>query len=107
MKNSKFLLSLLLSFWFYSCSSVPDILVCRKRSPNSGFCTKTISNESLIVDDDHKVFDKTWLDLELESVYLPRESWTDLKKYIIKNCKKSHECAQDIDSWNRKLKTLD
>jgi hypothetical protein len=102
MKNLKLLLILSLS----SCASIPDVYICRARSNNTGFCTKTITSESVIVDDNHLLLNKTWLDLKLESVLVPVESWVELKTYIIKQCKKNNNCDQNIDSWTRKIDSI-
>lgn len=102
MKHLSVLFALLIS----SCASVPDVWCCRARTVNSGFCTKTISNEDMIVDDTHLLNGKTWIDLKIESVYLPSESWVKIKEFVIKECKKTNKCSKEIASWDRKLNSL-
>jgi hypothetical protein len=63
----------------------------------------TISNKDMIVDDEHLLNGKTWLDLKIEAVYLPTESWAKLKTYIISQCKKHSDCTKEVGDWNRKL----
>lgn len=70
----------------------------------------TISDKDQIVDDLHPLLlssgPKTWIDLKIESVMVPAESWAGIKEYIIKQCKKNNDCAQNIGSWDRKLNSL-
>lgn len=103
MKHLSFLLILSLS----GCASVPDVVVCRARTASSGFCTYTISNKDLIVDDVNLLNGKTWIDLKIESVYVPVESWAEIKKYILKQCKKNNDCSDNLDSWTRKMDSVD
>lgn len=107
MRLSKSFLSLLLSITIVSCASVPDVVGCRRRSPTEGFCTWTITDRDMIVNDQNKLNGKTWLDLVIEGVYIPADSWKEIKKYIIKQCKKNSNCAENISTWERKLNSLD
>ncbi len=99
-------LSVLLVLTFTSCASIPDVPICRARTVNSGFCTNTVSNKDIIVDDTHLLNGKTWLDLKIESVYVPAESWAEIKKYIIKQCKKHRDCSGNIDTWSSKIDSV-
>lgn len=103
MKHLKNLCILIL---FSSCASIPDTWVCRARSVNQGFCTKTISQEEKIVDDSNTIYGKTWIDLKIESVYVPVESWGEIKKYIVDQCKKRQDCSNDIGTWTSKIDSL-
>lgn len=70
----------------------------------------SISDKDQIVDDEHplslKAGPKTWTDLKIESVYLPAESWSAIKKYLIEQCKANNKCNPNVDSWDRKLNSL-
>lgn len=103
MKSLKPLFILIL---ISSCAAIPDVSVCRSRSVSSGFCTMTISSKDSIVDDTHLLNGKTWIDLKIESVYLPADSWAKIKEYIIKQCKKDNNCAQNIGNWTSKLESV-
>ena len=95
-----------LSFLFIltACSQIPDVPVCRMRAANEGFCTYTISTEKdQIVNDSNMLNGKTWIDLKVESVMLPAESWAKIKEYIIKQCKKNNDCSSNIGTWQGKL----
>jgi len=89
-----------------SCASIPNTWVCRARSANEGFCTKTLSNEDKIVTDTNLLNGKTWIDLKIESVYVPAESWAEIKKYIIKQCKKRQDCQADVGVWSNKIDSV-
>ncbi len=105
MKNLKLSLSFLLSL-AVGCASVPDTPICRQRTVNSGFCTYTVSDKDFIIDDTHPYLGKTWIDMKIEAIYVPVESWGEIKKFIIKQCKKSNKCSKDISSWDRKINSL-
>ena len=96
----------LLILTLYSCASVPDVPICRARSATEGFCTYTISNKDIIVTDNNKLGGKTWLDLKIESVYLPVESWASIKEYILKQCKKHNDCSNNIGTWSTKIDSI-
>lgn len=66
----------------------------------------TISNKDMIVSDESLLNGKTWIDLKIESVYVPADSWAELKKYIIKQCKKHNDCEHDIGSWSAKIDSV-
>lgn len=110
MKSLK-LLGILSNLIINSCATPPDIPVMTRLGPNKGYYVYTISNNEGVIDDNHPIFingeKKTWLDIVNESVYLPIYSWIELKKYIIKNCRKNHDCEKEIDSWNRKIESID
>lgn len=63
----------------------------------------TISKKEMTVSDKDLLNGKTWLDLVIESVYVPADSWVEIKSYIIKMCKKTNDCKDDIDTWKSKL----
>ena len=89
-----------------SCASIPDVIGCRQQSVNSGFCTYTLTQKSFIVDDAHPYNNSTWLDMKINSVYLPAESWAKIKEYILKECKKNNNCSQNINNWDTKLNSI-
>lgn len=110
-KLKKFLAFLLASTSLSSCASVPDTFICVELSPVKGFCTKTISDEDLVIDEDHPVQlpgddkPKTWWARRPYMVLIPATSWAELKAYIIKQCKRTN-CDQYIKSWDRKINEL-
>jgi hypothetical protein len=102
MRNSSLLLSLIIC----SCASIPDVPVCRQRTVNSAFCTYTISNKDIIIDDTHLLDGKSWIDLKIESIYVPVDSWIKIKIYILDQCKRNNNCSNNIGQWSNKLDSI-
>ncbi len=98
---------MLLSNLLTNCASIPDLPIITRLSATRGYYVYSISNKEGYVDDEHLLNGKTFLDYTIESVFVPADSWKEIKAYIIKNCKRSNECNQNIDSWERKIKTID
>lgn len=41
-------------------------------------------------------------------IYMPADSWKELKKFIIKVCKASNKCKNEhVSSWERTVKSID
>lgn len=40
-------------------------------------------------------------------IYVPAESWAELKYFIIKVCKKTKQCDSDISGWDRTIDKID
>jgi len=89
------------------CGSVPDKPLCTDLRPGAGFCVWTISNKEMEVDDTHLMDGKTWYDMQVGIIKMPIETFVALKKYLIMNCKKTKNCSDKIDSWDRALTTLE
>lgn len=97
------LLFVLLLSLISSCASPPSVFVCTRLSQSEGFCVNTITDEEKVISDTSLLNGKTWLDLVIESVYVPSDSWKEIKAYIIKQCKKHNDCGQNIGKWETKL----
>ena len=99
------MLSLLLS----SCAvTPPDVPVCTSLSISKGYCVNTISSTDFIIDDDNPYKGKTWWELRPTMIKLPVMSWVEIKKFIIKVCKKSKRCnGNNITSWDRTVEKID
>jgi hypothetical protein len=50
---------------------------------------------------------KTWFEQSYEMIRVPVSTWTELKKYLIMNCKRSKTCNRDIDTWSRSIEKID
>ena len=74
---------------------------------SKGYCTTIISGKDFIVDDVNKLDDKTWFEHRPEMILVPVDTWASLKKYLIKNCKRSQKCNENIDSWTRSMISID
>lgn len=99
------MLSLLVS----SCAVIPpDVPLCAQITATRGYCVNTISSKEYEVNEENKMNDMTWWEIKPLMIYVPTSSWVELKKFIIKVCKKSGKCAgQDIASWERTVEKID
>ena len=102
LKQKSFLVILLLLI-FNSCASVPDVPVITRIGPTSGYYVFTVSDKEGDVDDTHLLEGKTFLDYAVEGVIVPADSYAAIKAYILKSCKKSKSCGDDIGKWKTKL----
>ncbi|MFM6929050.1 MAG: hypothetical protein ACKOX6_11340 [Bdellovibrio sp.] len=95
--------------WITGCATKPpDFPICVEMSMERGECIKVISGERIHVDNDHKMNDKTWWESRPTNMIMPLESWMDLKKFIIKMCKKNKGmCDKEVSSWQRSLQKID
>lgn len=105
-------LTLLLIVIFASmigCSTKPpDFPICVEMSMERGECIKVISGEKIRVDNDHKMNGKTWWESRPTNMIMPLESWVELKKFIIKLCKKNQGmCDKEVSTWQRSIQTVD
>lgn len=111
--RSKLSLSLLISL-LSACATLPDVMVCTELSPVKGFCTKTIADEDVIIDEQHPYAfepgDKpmTWWEMRPFMVLVPFRSWEAFKEYVIKRCKRDPKgCSEHVASWERKITSLE
>lgn len=108
----KALLVLYVTVALSSCASAPDVLICTEIHMTKGFCTKTISNEDVIIDDEHPyTFEPgekpmTWWELRPYMILAPIPSWKEIKAYIIKSCRSNSAC-KGLAGWDRKIEELD
>lgn len=109
MRNLKHLLALLISLSFLcACSlTVPDVPICTELHPSAGYCVNTVSSKEFRVDDDHLWKGKSWWEIRHQMIYVPAESWAELKYFIIKVCKKTKQCDSDISGWDRTIDKID
>lgn len=107
MKKSKKLLGFLLLLICSSCASIPDVPVCTRLDVSRGFCVWTVSKKEMVVSDKDLLNGKTWLDIVIESVYTPADSWATIKGFIVKKCKQSNACGSDVSTWKSKLDGID
>ena len=70
-----------------------------------GYCTWTISAKSQYVGEAEKtyLYGHPWSQIRLSAILVPSESYAKVKEYIINNCKKQHDCQDDIDRWRIKF----
>lgn len=89
-----------------SCGTIPSVPICRERTVNSGFCSWTIESKSQIVDDTHLLNGKTWIDIKIDSILVPVDSWVKIKEYIIAQCKRNGNCSDNVGQWQTKVDSL-
>ncbi len=77
----------------------PDVKACVSLSSEKGFCTYTIS------DKEEKISGKPWEALKSKSLVVPAESWSEIKKFILKVCEKTEECS--VSSAQEKFNDFD
>jgi hypothetical protein len=68
---------------------------------------KIISGEQFSIDDWHPYNGKTWWDMRPTVVQMPAGSWSEIKKFIIKICKKTNKCQEEVASWDRSVQAID
>ncbi len=82
---SLFVFSLLL----YSCAQpIPDVWVCSELDKDSGYCTKTISEEEGTIEG------ANWHNVKKTALVMPYESWKQIKTYILQQCEKHKDCKR-------------
>lgn len=88
-----------------SCATnIPDVPVITRISPTEGFYVYTVSDKEGVVSDENLLDGKTFLDYVIEGVIVPADSYSKIKAFIIKMCKKYKECGV---SWERRLERLE
>lgn len=94
-----------------SCSTVPDVPVCKELELNRAYCIHTISNKEYYVDDSHPYINEkgerfTWWDMRVTTIQVPAQSWAKIKVFIIDQCKRNKKCSE-ITSWDRTVDKID
>lgn len=104
-KSLKSLLFLALS----SCAVMPpDEPLCYELTPWRAGCVRMISGEEFIIDDTHLFQGKTWWEMRNLVIAMPLSTWVELKKFIIKNCKKNQNtCQKYVSQWERSIIIID
>ncbi len=107
------LLGLSLNFLCSCATSPPDVLLCTEISFSRGWCTKTISDVEFEINEEKPYTftpgkpPMTWWSLRPSFIYVPAESWAEIKAWIIKTCKQTNQCDNSIASWQRKIDAVD
>jgi len=105
----KISLGILLSLLISSCAvTPPDVPLCTELSIKKAYCINTLSSKEFEISDTSKFNGKTWWEVRPLMIHLPVDSWVEIKKFIIKICKKSRKCKnKHITSWDRTVNTID
>jgi hypothetical protein len=59
------------------------------------------------VDDVNLLDGKTWYDMQIGIIKIPLDTFKELKKYIVTQCKRNRNCSDEIDSWDRAMTILE
>ena len=93
----------LLALSLNGCTTVPNVPICAELSISKGVCVYTATGDSFVVDDENPFEGQTWFDMRIKTLSVPAKSWSKIKAFLIKQCKKSNQCNVDISSWDRDL----
>jgi hypothetical protein len=81
--------------------------VCVEISLQKGYCTTIVSGRGFYVDEQNLFEGRTWFNQSYEMIRVPVSTWTELKEYLIMNCRKNRACGSKIDSWQRSVDKID
>lgn len=102
---------LLLGIWLSlltSCAvTPPDVPLCNEESINSAYCIYTISSREFEVNETRLYNGKTWWQIRPYMIQMPIDSWQEIKRFIIKVCKKYNCAGYNISSWERTVEVMD
>jgi hypothetical protein len=104
MKSKKLLLLLLLLLLENCATQPPNVPILTRLNATQCFYVYTMSRASGIVDDENLLNGKTCHDYLIESLYLPVDSWKEIKSFILKMCKQKG--CDGID-WKSSIDTID
>lgn len=92
-----------------SCGSIKtlDVPVCVRVNMERGFCTNLLSPVDRKVDDENLLDGKTWFEMLPTMIYVPKDSWAAIKKYIVTECKRTNRCDGLVESWDRTINVID
>ena len=79
---------------------------------DEGWCRWSISDRRQFVSETSPLempdkTKKTWWELRPVMVRMPAHSWAEIKKFIVKVCKESELCEQNVSSWDRAVSDVD
>lgn len=102
-----FFAAYILSFLLCGCSiAPPNVPVCIETNIDSARCTTLISGENFRVDETHLLEGKTYFQIRPQMILVPASSWVEIKKFVIDICAQTHQCSNNVGSWQTTLNTL-
>lgn len=88
-----------------SCANLPDVPACIQLDINKGYCFNTVSDKEFAVNDDkNNPLGMSWWEVKDYMIYLPRDSWSEIKSFIIKKCRKHKGCGKH---WKKQIDSVD
>lgn len=103
MKLKRNLVMLSLVWLISGCSTLPDTIVCAEVSLSKGICSYTISEKTIVIDDNNLYEGNTWFSMRNKALMIPAKSWAKIKAWMLKECKRTNQCSVDISKWDRDL----
>jgi hypothetical protein len=92
------------------CSSIQELdkPFCVELNITKGFCTTPLSGKDQIIDDKNLLEGKSWWDMRPTMIMIPPSTYSAIKSFIIKQCKKHPDtCDREIPAWDRASKNID
>lgn len=91
-----------------SCAvTPPDQPLCTQVSQTKGYCINTISSTEFEISEEKLYKGKTWWQIKPYMIYMPIDSWVEMKKFIIKVCKRYKCKGKSISDWSRTVEAID
>lgn len=88
-----------------SCANLPDVPACIQLDIHRGYCFNTVSDKEFAVNDNaDNPLGKSWWEAKDVMIYLPYESWVEIKSFIIKKCRQHKGCGSH---WDKQIKAVD
>lgn len=106
-KNLLMLLTFSLNLIAISCANIPDVPICKELNPDKGYCAWTLKpkSENFYIDEARPYKGKTWWEMRPTMIQVPPSSWTEIKTYVIKQCRITRNCRSDVGEWLDKMET--
>ena len=85
-------------FILTNCANVPNVEVC-VRLIDGAACTYTLQGK------DRDMNESEYKNQEIGEIFMRPESYGEIKKFILKQCKKSNKC--NLNGTQKKLETME
>lgn len=107
-KISRSLFAISFALLLNSCAGLPpDEPLCVEITMTRGYCVKTMSGDTFVVDEVNLLEGKTWWDMRPTMIQMPASTWAKFKIWINKICKNNSQCDSAVANWQRTVNTID
>jgi hypothetical protein len=77
-----------------------------------GWCTHTLTAREFHVDSENYYVTPdgerySWWQMRPLMIHVPYQSWVEIKKYIIAECRRNKRCGEKVSSWDRTIESID
>ena len=92
-----------------SCAvNPPNVPLCTEINPTKGYCVYTMSGKDFEVSEKDLHQGKSWWEIRPYMIFMPIQSWMELKKFILKVCKTSKRCKnKHVKHWKNTVNLID